>query len=163
MSEPTGAPPPRADEQGEQASGKQRRGLRELARAALLLTDEELEDQCTLEFSTAGGPGGQHRNKTESGVRIQHRPTANGNDERVPAEAVSLNKGVDPLNLNRFMFADLTASHYEGRGNELERLIMNIRITADALQQPDRHSGDFAVNHYKCPVLSGSRPADHIP
>lgn len=26
-------------------------------------------------FVKAGGPGGQHRNKTESGVRLVHRPT----------------------------------------------------------------------------------------
>jgi protein subunit release factor B len=27
------------------------------------------------EFFIAGGPGGQHRNKTESGVRLTHPPT----------------------------------------------------------------------------------------
>ncbi len=31
--------------------------------------------ECIEEFFTAGGPGGQHRNKTESGVRLKHRPT----------------------------------------------------------------------------------------
>ena len=34
-----------------------------------------LEDECDITFFTAGGPGGQHRNKTESGVRLVHRPT----------------------------------------------------------------------------------------
>ncbi|MFL5322107.1 MAG: peptide chain release factor-like protein [Myxococcaceae bacterium] len=31
--------------------------------------------ECEIEFFIASGPGGQHRNKTESGVRITHRPT----------------------------------------------------------------------------------------
>ena len=42
------------------------------------MTDEEaaaLERDCTLEFFVAGGPGGQHRNKTSSGVRLRHGPT----------------------------------------------------------------------------------------
>src|SRR6266571_6868931 len=34
-----------------------------------------LEQDCDLEFIIAGGPGGQHRNKVESGVRLVHRPT----------------------------------------------------------------------------------------
>lgn len=48
---------------------------RSLARAALLLDDEALEAQCELSFFVASGPGGQHRNKTESGVRLTHPPT----------------------------------------------------------------------------------------
>jgi len=39
------------------------------------VTDDPLEAECDLEFFTAGGPGGQHRNKTESAVRVTHRPT----------------------------------------------------------------------------------------
>ena len=34
-----------------------------------------LERDSDLEFFIAGGPGGQHRNKVESGVRLLHRPT----------------------------------------------------------------------------------------
>lgn len=34
-----------------------------------------LERDCTLEFFIASGPGGQHRNKVESGVRLTHRPS----------------------------------------------------------------------------------------
>ncbi len=49
--------------------------LREMARRALALEDEALLADCALEFFVGGGPGGQHRNKTESGVRLTHRPT----------------------------------------------------------------------------------------
>lgn len=34
-----------------------------------------LERDCDMQFVIAGGPGGQHRNKVETGVRLIHRPT----------------------------------------------------------------------------------------
>ena len=49
--------------------------LRAAARRAVRLPEAALRAECDEEFFTAGGPGGQHRNKTESGVRLTHRPT----------------------------------------------------------------------------------------
>jgi protein subunit release factor B len=47
-----------------------------LARADyLLVSDEALVAQSEVDRYRASGPGGQHRNKTESGVRLSHRPT----------------------------------------------------------------------------------------
>jgi protein subunit release factor B len=37
---------------------------------------ESLERDCDLDFFVAGGPGGQHRNKVETGVRLTHRPSS---------------------------------------------------------------------------------------
>ncbi len=37
--------------------------------------DEELLAQCRVETFMAGGKGGQHQNRTESGVRLVHLPT----------------------------------------------------------------------------------------
>jgi protein subunit release factor B len=34
-----------------------------------------LERDCDMEFFIATGPGGQNRNKVETGVRLVHRPT----------------------------------------------------------------------------------------
>jgi len=35
----------------------------------------EIERQCTVEFTRGSGPGGQHRNKTETAVRLTHKPS----------------------------------------------------------------------------------------
>jgi protein subunit release factor A len=49
--------------------------VRAAARRALALPDAALLAECEETFFTAGGPGGQHRNRTESGVRLAHPPT----------------------------------------------------------------------------------------
>ncbi|KAK0598026.1 hypothetical protein LWI29_030846 [Acer saccharum] len=41
----------------------------------LELTDEELMRECEMETFKSSGPGGQHRNKRESAVRLKHKPT----------------------------------------------------------------------------------------
>jgi len=38
-------------------------------------TDEALLAECRVETFRSGGPGGQHQNTTESGVRLVHLPT----------------------------------------------------------------------------------------
>ncbi len=48
-------------------------------------SDEELLAQCRVDTFTSGGKGGQHQNRTESGVRLFHLPTglsATSRDER---------------------------------------------------------------------------------
>ena len=41
----------------------------------LSLPDDKLLAQCEIHIYRASGPGGQHRNKVSSAVRLQHRPT----------------------------------------------------------------------------------------
>lgn len=36
---------------------------------------ERLRAECEVEFTRGSGPGGQHRNVTESAVRLRHLPT----------------------------------------------------------------------------------------
>ncbi len=49
--------------------------LRDAARRALALSGDAFLAQCEETFFVGGGPGGQHRNKTASAVRLEHRPT----------------------------------------------------------------------------------------
>jgi len=41
----------------------------------ILAPDDLLKQEVETETTRRGGPGGQHRNKTESGVRLRHRTT----------------------------------------------------------------------------------------
>lgn len=55
----------------------------------LLASDDALIGQSEVDRYRASGPGGQHRNKTESAVRLRHRATgvsAIGEDSRSQAE-----------------------------------------------------------------------------
>lgn len=45
----------------------------ELLRRRLDYTDAQLRAECAVHTHRTGGPGGQHRNKTESAVRLLHR------------------------------------------------------------------------------------------
>src|SRR5579885_2802277 len=44
--------------------------------AEMYATDRDsLERDCEIDYFIASGPGGQHRNKVETGVRLTHRPS----------------------------------------------------------------------------------------
>jgi ribosome-associated protein len=50
------------------------------------LSDEALLAQCDVQTHRASGPGGQHRNKAETAVRLVHEPSgvvAEGKDQRM--------------------------------------------------------------------------------
>ncbi len=74
----------------------------------LRLEDRALIAQCDVDRFRASGPGGQKRNKTDSAVRLRHRPTGSS------AEAVE------------------SRSQHENRARALRRLRLEIALTARA-------------------------------
>jgi len=36
---------------------------------------QSMESDCEVDFFTASGPGGQHRNRSKTGVRLRHKPS----------------------------------------------------------------------------------------
>ncbi|MEX0726795.1 MAG: peptide chain release factor-like protein [Planctomycetaceae bacterium] len=61
-------------------------------------SDDELLAHCAVERIRRSGPGGQHRNKVETGIRLRHRPTdltAQATERRSQAE--NLKSAIDRL------------------------------------------------------------------
>ena len=81
----------------------------------LALTDEALLGQCDVHVYKSSGPGGQHRNKVSSAVRLRHRPS-----------------GISA-------HGDETRSQHQNRRAAIRRLRMNI---ACGLRRPVRISPD---------------------
>ncbi len=73
--EAKGGAPPAAGPSQAPLPGAREDAARARARRALALADGPLLAECRTDVFVGGGPGGQHRNKTESGVRIVHLPT----------------------------------------------------------------------------------------
>lgn len=68
------------------------------AAAFHLLEDDALLGQCEIQVHRAGGPGGQHRNKVETAIRLVHQPTgvaAEGKDQR--SKTQNLRKALERL------------------------------------------------------------------
>lgn len=79
----------------------------------LRLEDQALVAQCEVDRFRASGPGGQKRNKTDSAVRLRHRPTA------LSAEAVE------------------SRSQHENRARALRRLRLEIAVSARTSVDPE--------------------------
>jgi len=99
---------------------------RAAAARALALDDAALLAECDEEFYTAGGPGGQHRNKTESGVRLTHRATelsvsATERRSQVQNRAVALERLREGLRLLSFVPKKRRPTR-PGRGAQRRRL-----------------------------------------
>ena len=79
----------------------------------LRVDDQVLLGQCAIDRFRASGPGGQKRNKTDSAVRLRHRPTA------LSAEAVE------------------SRSQHENRARALRRLRLEIALNARAVAEAE--------------------------
>ncbi len=87
-------------------------------RSFLTLDDDALLAQCEVDRFRASGPGGQHRNKTDSGVRLRHRPSG--------LEAIAVE----------------SRSQHENRARALRRLRVAIAV---ALREPPHEDARAAL------------------
>lgn len=93
----------------------QRSGSSSNSDAWLSLSDDELLAQCRVERFRVSGPGGQHRNKTDSAVRLTHEPTG----------AVG--------------YASERRSQHQNRSTALARLRRSIALEVRAVPQLDMY------------------------
>lgn len=105
-------------------------------RQYLPLTDEELLAQCDFDRFRASGPGGQKRNRTDSGVRLRHRPSG------LQAEAVE------------------SRSQHDNRARALRRLRVTIALALRAPTAESTTNEAEALRTLLAVPPSRLRPAD---
>jgi hypothetical protein len=138
----------------------------------LLVADDALIAQCEVDRYRASGPGGQHRNKTESAVRLRHKLTgvsAIGEDSRSQSEnklhavrrlraaiALDVREPVSPqpsARLAAFVAAGtaplgaktrLTGDYWAAVAEMLDRLVANNLEIATTAQQLGITTGAFS-------------------
>lgn len=117
--------------------------------APYALPDAALLAQCRIDTFRAGGPGGQHTNKTESAMRLTH--LASGTVVQSQNERDRMRNQVDALHRLRLRLASTQRGiaeitwlekHRKGRqlklGANAQEYHLVVAVVLDAL---DRHSG----------------------
>lgn len=121
--------------------------------APYALSDAALLAQCRIDTFRAGGPGGQHTNRTESAVRLTHLPS--GTVVQSQNERDRMRNQVDALHRLRVRlvatqrgFAETAwlEKHRKGRqltlGVNAQEYHLVVAVLLDAL---DRHAGVLSV------------------
>ena len=97
-----------------------------------LLSAEELTKQCQFSTTRRGGPGGQHRNKVESAVVVQHLPTevlAEANERRNQHE--NRKTALFRLRVNLALACRMQKGHDDGLTELWTRRVGRERLSVD--------------------------------
>ena len=140
-----------------------------LTKRGLDQDDAKLLADCEVDTLRASGPGGQKRNKTESAVRLRHRPTgliAIGEESRSQAEnkaralrrlrkmlAVRIRSGVDPEEAPEAVTA---AIDRKGRLNVGKRDVRYLPAVAAVLDVLAAHEGVLGDSAKQLGVTTGN-------
>jgi len=121
--------------------------LRELLVHPAKLEIDKLVAQCDFTRTRRGGPGGQHRNKVESAVVVQHRPTgviAEANERR--SQADNRRSAIFRLRVNLALAVRSFENPDETELNEIDLDEAQSNETATTKQSPRAHDeGNAAV------------------
>ncbi|KAH9542058.1 hypothetical protein CY35_14G095700 [Sphagnum magellanicum] len=116
----------------------------------LKLSERDLLAQCKVDTFRASGPGGQHRNKTESAVRLRHLPT--GLVSQASDDRSQNNNRILALNRLRQLIAVEVRRPVELEGYkappELMRILPNVtkaRREREGIQQIGAKHPDFVL------------------